>query len=94
MTKSELLEKLRNKHPDMSAKHMDAAVNVIFNTIIDTVAHGRRVELRNFGIFSTSSHKAKTGRNPKTGEILEVQAKTIPTFRMGKRLFERINSKV
>ncbi len=45
MTRSELLEKLRNKHPDMSAKHMEAAVNTIFNTVIDAVAHNRRVEL-------------------------------------------------
>ncbi len=93
MTRSELLEKLRNKHPDMSAKHMEAAVNTIFNTVIDAVAHGRRVELRNFGVFSASCHRAKTGRNPRTGEILEVQAKTVPTFRMGKRLFERMNFK-
>ena len=93
MTRSELLEKLRNKHPDMSAKHMEAAVNTIFNTVIDAVAHGRRVELRNFGVFSTSIHKAKTGRDPRTGEILELQARAIPKFKMAKRLFERMNSK-
>lgn len=94
MTKSELLEKLRNEHPDISVKNVEAAVNAIFNKITDSVAHGRRVELRNFGVFSTSCHKAKTGRNPRTGEILEVQARMIPTFRMGKRLLERMNSEV
>lgn len=77
----------------MSAKHIDAAVNVIFNTIIDTVAHGRRVELRNFGTFSSSRHNAKTGRNPRTGEMVEVQAKTFTSFKIGKLLFEKLNSK-
>tara|TARA_B100001059_G_scaffold224863_1_gene251458 strand:+ start:236 stop:520 length:285 start_codon:yes stop_codon:yes gene_type:complete len=93
MTRSELLKKLCSERPDISAKDVEAAVNTIFNTIIFTVADGRRVELRNFGTFSCNRHEAKIGRNPRTGEMVEFKEKMVTSFRLGKLLFERLNSK-
>tara|TARA_R100000935_G_C2724898_1_gene119509 strand:+ start:224 stop:508 length:285 start_codon:yes stop_codon:yes gene_type:complete len=93
MTRSELLKKLCSERPDISEEDVEDAVNTIFNTIVFTIADGRRVELRNFGTFSCNRHKAKIGRNPRTGEMVEFSEKMVTSFRVGKLLFERLNSK-
>jgi integration host factor subunit beta len=68
-------------------------VNTIFEEIIDAMARGDRVELRGFGAFSVKSRDARTGRNPRTGESVEVEAKSVPFFKTGKLLRDRLNGK-
>ena len=91
MTRSELVAKLASNNPHLSHRDVERIVGVIFDEIINAMASGGRVELRGFGAFSTKQRTAKVGRNPRTGEPVNVPAKSIPFFRAGKNLRERIN---
>jgi len=91
MIRSELVQKLCDDHPDLTAKEVDRVVTAFFDSIIGQLQHGGRVELRGFGAFSTRARDARRGRNPRTGEPVDVDAKRVPYFKPGKEMRERLN---
>ncbi len=93
MTKSELIQRLAEKNPHLYLRDIERIVETVFETMSDQLADGGRVELRGFGAFSVKHREARTGRNPRTGESVEVEAKNMPFFKTGKLLHERLNSK-
>lgn len=92
MIKSELIEKLAAENTHLTHAEVERVVNIILNRMTDTLAEGGRVELRGFGAFSVRSRPARAGRNPRTGEPVEVPAKSVPFFKSGKELRERLNA--
>ncbi|CAI8351996.1 MAG: Integration host factor subunit beta [Rhodospirillaceae bacterium] len=91
MTKSELIARLAELNPSLYHRDLEQLVNTVFDTITEALENGDRVELRGFGAFSLRERKARVGRNPRTGEAVSVDAKTIPFFKMGKGMRERLN---
>jgi len=91
MTKSELIAKLAAQNPDLYHRDVERLVNTVLDTIIEALEDGNRVELRGFGAFSMREHGARVGRNPRTGEAVDVAAKKVPFFKMGKAMQERLN---
>lgn len=91
MIRSELIQKIAEEHPDLSHREVERIVNTIFEEVIEAMARGDRVELRGFGAFSVKHREARTGRNPRTGEAVEVEEKHVPFFKTGKLLRERLN---
>ena len=91
MLRSELIARLADENPDLKAEDLEKVVGIILDKIADTLANGDRVELRGFGAFSVRQRKARIGRNPRTGETVEVDAKAVPFFRPGKELRARVN---
>lgn len=91
MLRSELIARLSEENPDLRAEDLERVVSVILEEITDALARGDRVELRGFGAFSVRQRKARMGRNPRTGEAVEVEAKSVPFFRPGKELRARVN---
>ncbi|MEO1922658.1 MAG: integration host factor subunit beta [Sphingomonadales bacterium CG12_big_fil_rev_8_21_14_0_65_65_10] len=91
MIRSELVHTLSRKHPDMRQEDVEQVVDIFFDEIANQLADGGRVELRGFGAFSTRQREARTGRNPRTGEAVEVPAKSVPFFKAGKAIRERLN---
>lgn len=91
MTKSELIARLAELNPSLYHRDLEQLVNTVFDTISEALEKGDRVELRGFGAFSLRERKARIGRNPRTGESVNVAAKTIPFFKMGKGMRERLN---
>ena len=92
MTKSELIQKLAEANPHLYLRDVERIVTTIFDEITDALAEGDRVELRGFGAFSVKERGSRTGRNPRTGEAVEVPAKYIPYFKTGKQLREKLNA--
>lgn len=92
MTKSELIQTLAERHPQLHQNDLERVVNVILDEVTDALVRGDRVELRGFGAFSVRERKARTGRNPRTGEQVKVPSKRTPYFKMGKELKERLNA--
>lgn len=93
MTKSELIQRLAEQNPHLYLRDVETIVDTIFETITDALVRGDRVELRGFGAFSIKERDARTGRNPRTGETVEVAAKRLPFFKTGKALRERLNNR-
>jgi integration host factor subunit beta len=91
MIKSELVQKLAISNPHLLYKDIERLVGTVFDTITTALAEGQRVELRGFGAFSARSRRARTGRNPRTGEPVDVDPKRVPYFKCGKELHERMN---
>jgi integration host factor subunit beta len=91
MTKSELIQRLAERNPHLYMRDVERIVDTIFDEITAALAKGDRVELRGFGAFSVKKREARTGRNPRTGESVTVQAKSLPFFKTGKELRERLN---
>ena len=92
MTKSELNQRLADRNPHLYLRDVERIVGTIFDEITRALADGNRVELRGFGAFSVRHRDARVGRNPRTGEAVEVQAKQMPFFKCGKELRERLNN--
>lgn len=92
MIRSELLQALHRDNPELRAEEIEQVVDVFFDEIAQRLAEGGRVELRGFGAFSTREREARTGRNPRTGEAVEVSAKRVPYFKAGKEIRERLNN--
>ncbi len=92
MTKSELINKLADSNPNLQHADLESVVNTILEEITDALNEGERVELRGFGAFSVRERMARTSRNPRTGEAVEVAAKRTPFFKAGKDLRERVNN--
>ncbi|BCR05020.1 integration host factor subunit beta [Desulfuromonas versatilis] len=91
MNKSELIEALASRK-DLTYKKSEEIVNIIFDSMADTLAGGGRIEIRGFGSFVVKHYKAYMGRNPKTGEVIRVKPKKLPFFKVGKELRERVDS--
>jgi integration host factor subunit beta len=91
MTKSELVAKLANQHPDLRTDDLEKLVNTVFEEITTTLVEGGRVELRGFGAFSVRTRASRKGRNPRTGAAVSVPAKRVPFFKTGKELRVRVN---
>ncbi|RJY09495.1 integration host factor subunit beta [Aurantiacibacter aquimixticola] len=91
MIRSELLQSLAADNPDLRPEEVEQVVDIFFDEIAKRLAEGGRVELRGFGTFSTRQREARTGRNPRTGEAVEVPAKRVPYFKPGKDMRERLN---
>ncbi|MFA5592889.1 MAG: integration host factor subunit beta [Micavibrio sp.] len=91
MTKSELIQKLAERNPHLFLRDVEKIVDTVFDEISKALAKGDRVELRGFGAFSVKHRDARTGRNPRTGETVNVEAKRLPFFKTGKGLRERLN---
>lgn len=92
MTKSELIQRLAEMNPHLYQRDVERIVATIFEEVTAALARGDRVELRGFGAFSVKSRDARTGRNPRTGESVDVEAKAIPYFKTGKQLREMLNT--
>ncbi len=91
MTKSEKILRLAELNPNLYHRDIERIVNCFFDTITDALAEGKRVELRGFGAFSVRHRDARQGRNPRTGESVDVNEKKVPFFKMGKSMLERLN---
>lgn len=91
MTKSELIEKLIDKLDHLSAKDVEVAIKEILEMMSNTLEQGDRIEIRGFGSFSLHYRAPRVGRNPKTGESVELTGKYVPHFKPGKELRERVN---
>ena len=93
MTRSDLIIQLAAKHPQLTAKDIELAVKAILDTLSNTLARGDRVEIRGFGSFSLSHRPARKGHNPKTGETVLIPARSVPHFKAGKELRERVDTR-
>jgi len=91
MTKSELIDAVALANGDITRKEAEFVVTTIFSSISEELAKGGRIELRGFGSFSVKKREARIGRNPKTGDAVEVPSKTVPHFKPGKELRERVD---
>ena len=92
MIKSELVQAIATRNPHLYQRDVETIVNAIFDEITEALAQGNRVELRGFGAFSVKNRPARVGRNPRTGEAVEVEEKWVPFFKTGKELRERLNT--
>jgi len=93
MTKSELILKLAERNPHLYQRDVERIVSTVFDEITGALARGDRVELRGFGAFSVKRRQSRVGRNPRTGEAVQVAEKAVPFFKTGKELREKLNSK-
>ena len=91
MIRSELVQAVGAANPHLTLRDVEGIVTTVFEEIVTALAAGRRVELRGFGAFSTRARDARTGRNPRTGTAVAVDAKRVPYFKPGKDLRERLN---
>ena len=91
MTKSELITYLAEENPHLYQRDVERIVTTVFDEIALALSKGDRVELRGFGAFSTREREARKGRNPRTGETVDVPAKRVPYFKPGKDMRRRLN---
>ena len=91
MTKSGLIEKVAERTPHISKKDTEVVVNPIFDAMTDALRRGERIEIRGFGSFQVKVREARDGRNPKTGEMVNIPAKRTPFFKVGKELKEMVD---
>ena len=92
LIKSQLIQNITDQNPHLYIKDVERIVNTIFSEITKSLADGRRVELRGFGAFSVQKRKERIGRNPRTGDAVNVSEKYIPRFKSGKELRIKLNS--
>ncbi len=93
MTKSQLIQRLAERNPHLYLRDVERIVSTIFEEITGALERGDRVELRGFGAFSVKRREPRIGRNPRTGETVQVATKYVPYFKTGKELRERLNGK-
>ncbi len=91
MTKSELIQRIAELNPHLYHRDVVRIVSTIFDEISEALSRGNRVELRGFGAFSVKHRDARIGRNPRTGDSVQVSEKHVPFFKTGKLLRERLN---
>ena len=92
MTKSELIERLVNKQAQLSYKDIELAVKSLLEHMAQTLSKGERIEIRGFGSFSLHYRAPRVGRNPKTGTAVTLDGKSVPHFKPGKELRERVDN--
>ncbi len=90
MTKAELVEEV-SRVSDLTKKHSEVIVDTVFKSIIDALHRGEKIELRGFGSFRLRQREPRKGRNPKTGDRVDVPPKKVPYFKPGKELKDLIN---
>ena len=93
MIRSELIQKIADENQHLYQRDVERIVNTVFEEITTAMANGKRVELRGFGAFSVKKREARIGRNPRTGETVQVEEKHVPFFKTGKLLRDRLNGK-
>ena len=91
MTKSDLIARLAERFPQLVAKDADFAVKMILDAMTDALSRGDRIEIRGFGSFALNYRPPRVGRNPKSGEKVQVPEKYVPHFKAGKELRERVD---
>ena len=91
MIRSELIQKIAEENPHLTQEDVQRIVATIFEEVIAALARGDRVELRGFGAFSVKRRDGRIGRNPRTGEAVQVDEKHVPFFKAGKAMRERLN---
>lgn len=91
MTKSELIERISAQQEQLPPKDVELAVKMILEEMTQALVHNRRIEVRGFGSFCLHFRAPRTGRNPKTGDTVELTGKYVPYFKPGKELRERVN---
>ena len=91
MIRSELIQKIAEENPHLFQRDVERIVATVFDEIINAMARGERVELRGFGAFSVKQRQSRQGRNPRTGETVQVDEKHVPFFKTGKLLRDRLN---
>ena len=94
MTKSELIARMAERFPQLVAKDADFAVKMILDAMSDALVRADRIEIRGFGSFALNYRPPRTGRNPKSGEKVNVPAKWVPHFKAGKELRERVDQSI
>lgn len=94
MTKSELIETLAEQHSHIPVKDVENAVKEILEQMAGSLSSSDRIEIRGFGSFSLHYRSPRTGRNPKTGETVELDGKHVPHFKPGKELRDRVNASI
>ena len=92
MTKSKLIAYLAEQNPHLYQRDVERIVTTVFEEITSALCRGDRVELRGFGAFSIKQRGSRIGRNPRTGEAVQVVAKSVPYFKTGKNLRAKLNS--
>ena len=92
ITKSDLIEKISTKIPQLSSKDVELSVKTLIDKVIDSLAKGDRTEVRGFGSFSVHYRKPRIGRNPKTGDSVSLPGKNAAHFKPGKVLRNKINN--
>ena len=93
MIRSELIQRISDENPHLYQRDVERIVNTIFDEVTNAMSRGDRVELRGFGAFSVKKRDARVGRNPRTGESVDVEEKYVPFFKTGKLLRDRLNGK-
>ena len=91
MIRSELIQKIADDNPHLFQRDVERIVGTVFDEIIGALSRGDRVELRGFGAFSVKRRDSRMGRNPRTGDAVEVDEKHVPFFKTGKLLRDRLN---
>ncbi len=91
MTKSELIERIVSRQPQLTPKDVELAVKTLLDQMSESLASGERIEIRGFGSFTLHYRAPRQGRNPKTGETVELKGKYVPHFKPGKDLREQVN---
>tara|TARA_B100000029_G_scaffold292522_1_gene286010 strand:- start:106 stop:432 length:327 start_codon:yes stop_codon:yes gene_type:complete len=92
MTKSELIDKLAEKQPQLAYRDIELAVKTVLELMTQQLANGERIEIRGFGSFSLHHRPGRVGRNPKTGAPVSLPEKHVPHFKPGKELRERVDA--
>jgi integration host factor subunit beta len=90
MTKAELVEEV-SRVSELTKKHSEVIVDTVFRSIVQALQRGEKIELRGFGSFRLRQRESRKGRNPKTGERVDVPPKRVPYFKPGKELKDLIN---
>ena len=93
MTKNDLIKKLQEELKIYSLKDVSYVVNVMFDSMVDAIKRGERIELRGFGSFEVRERKPRMGRNPKSGAQVKLQERKVPFFKTGKELRIMVNNK-
>lgn len=92
MNKSDLIQIISTRLPNLAAKDVEVIVNTVFDTMTFSLAKGGRIEIRGFGSFEVRERKPRQARNPKTGASVKVNLRRVPFFKVGKELKERVNN--
>jgi len=94
MTKRDLIDEVNKRFPHLSRRDSEVIINAIFDSMVDALAQGDRIEIRGFGSFSLHFRPPRMGRNPKTGDAVALPGKYVPHFKPGKDLRDRVNHEI